>query len=176
MGCITCWRSAARRPHKLSEPPDRYDGPGPNTDTFDPKQHLWDGRSWWTSDVRWWWDGARWQSRDTPSPPPPAAERKPKPPGYRRDFWLGFFGAIVGNIFLVIILNAISSANLGDPTTAIVVAAPWVLNIGALVVFAIVRSRVAVGMLLAYGIALGLALVAGLFLLVLCFGGGGGVP
>jgi hypothetical protein len=160
----------------LSDPPERYDGPGPNADNFDPKRHLWDGRNWWTSDLLWWWDGARWQSRDTPSPPPPTAEgKKPRPPGYRRDFWLGFFGTIAVNVILLIALTNIASANYA-PVGSIVNLVPWVVNIGALVVFAIVRPRVAIGMLLAYGIALGVALVAGLFLLVLCFGGGSGVP
>src|SRR5256885_3369244 len=47
---------------------------------------------------------------------------------------------------------------------------PWILNIGGLIVFAIVRRRVAIGMLIAYATALALALLAGIFLLVLCFG------
>jgi hypothetical protein len=46
---------------------------------------------------------------------------------------------------------------------------PWVLNIGGLIVFAIVRSRVAKGMLVAYAVALGVALLAGIFLLAVCF-------
>ena len=81
--------------------------------------------------------------------------KKPRPPGYWRDFWLGFLGVIVGNILL---------------------AAPWVLNLAALIIAAIVRVPILLGMLLAYGIAFGLAILAGIFLLVLCYSGGGGVP
>lgn len=57
--------------------------------------------------------------------------------------------------------------------------APWVINIGALLLFATVWSehrRIALGMLLAYGVALGLALVAGILLAVLCFGGNMPLP
>jgi len=102
--------------------------------------------------------------------------KKRRPPGYWRDFWLGFLGVIVGNILLAIILNSVSSANLGEPVTGIVLAAPWVLNLAALIIAAIFRVPILLGMLLAYGIAFGLAILAGIFLLVLCYSGGGGVP
>ena len=111
-----------------------------------------------------------------PSPSPPATERKPRPPGYWRDFWLGFGGVVLANIVLAQILGAVSSANLGGAATAIILAAPWVLNLVAVIAFAIVRPRVALGMLLAYGIAFGCALLVGIFLAVVCFGGGRGVP
>jgi len=151
--------------------------PGPASDDFDPKQHIWDGRNWWTADRQQWWDGTRWQGKDSPlttmaMPEPPPAH-KVRRPGYWRDFWLGFVGVIVGNILLAIILNVIANANLGDAVTAPIVAAPWVINIGAIILLAIVRPPAALGMLLAYGIAFGLALLVGIFLAVLCFGGGG---
>jgi amino acid transporter len=130
-------------------------------------------------DRLFWWDGSRWQPQSaphvsglTPSIGPPA-QRAPRPPGYWRDFWLGFAGVILANIVLVQILGAVSSANLGGAATPIVVAAPWVLNLVAVVAFAIVRPRVALGMLLAYGIAFGCALLAGIVLAVVCFGGRG---
>lgn len=45
-------------------------GPGPGSDEFDPKQHIWDGTNWWTMDRQFWWDGTRWWPRDTPQPSP----------------------------------------------------------------------------------------------------------
>jgi len=158
------------------EPPS---GPGPGSDDFDPKHHVWDGREWWTADHKFWWDGTRWQPQDAPRPetsPIAPVGKKRRPPGYWRDFWLGFLGVIVGNILLAIILNSVSSANVGEPVTGIVLAAPWVLNLAALIIAAIVRVPILLGMLLAYGIAFGLAILAGIFLLVLCYSGGGGVP
>ena len=59
---------------------------------------------------------------------------------------------------------------------ALIGGAPWVINFVAVVLLAIVRPRIAIGMLLAYGVALGLALIGGIFLAVICFSGGGGVP
>lgn len=151
----------------MSDEPPASPRPGPASDDFDPKSHIWDGRQWWTLDRQFWWDGARWQPQDI-SRPWEALEpgALPKPKGYRRDFWLGFFGTIVGNVLLLIFAT---SGMLGSGLNV----APWILNFGALVLFAIIRPRVALGMLLAYGIALGLALLAGIFLAVVCFGGVG---
>ena len=135
-------------------------------------------------DRLFWWDGAQWQPQDAPHISGlasglvvPPAKGKVRPPGYWRDFWLGFAGTVAGNIVLAIV----SQAALGSNPSAfgsVASLAPWVLNILALVVFAIVRPRVAIGMLVAYATGLALALLAGIFLLVLCFGmaRGGGVP
>lgn len=125
-------------------------------------------------DRLFWWDGAQWQSYDAPhvsglSPglvAPPAAG-KVRPPGYWRDFWLGFIGVVAGNVVLLIVINATAAG--GSPGT-VASLAPWILNIGALILFAIIRPRVALGMLTAYGVAFALVLCAGIFLLVLCFG------
>lgn len=105
------------------------------------------------------------------------AQRKPRPPGYWRDFWLGFFGVIAANFVVFQIVGAISAANLGAVATVVILVAPWVLNLAALITFAIIRPRVALGMLLAYGIALGCALLVGIVIYVICFGSGSrGVP
>jgi hypothetical protein len=162
----------------LSERPTRYEGPGPNDDAFDPKQHHWDGIQWWTADYGYWWDGTRWrlrgeQAQQAEQAPP---VRKPRPPGYWRDFWLGFVGVIVFNVLFFIVYSQVIAGVAGAPGSLLNLA-PWILNIGGIIVFAIIRPPVALGMLLAYGIAFALALLAGIFLLVLCFGmSGGGVP
>jgi len=84
-------------------------------------------------------------------------------------------GVIAGNIALVILIGALGGAVYGQAGSLLALM-PWVLNFGALVLFAIIRPPVALGMLLAYGIALGLALLAGIFIAIICFGGRGGVP
>jgi hypothetical protein len=91
------------------------------------------------------------------------------------QFWLGFFGAIVGNVVLVTLVVTMASEGNGQLGTFIV-GAPWVLNFGAIVLFAIVRPRIALGMLFAYGIAFGLALLGGIFIFITCATGGGGIP
>jgi hypothetical protein len=155
-----------------------HQGPGPNADDFDPKQHLWDGELWWTADRQYWWGGSTWQSVDKPYQAPDFVGSLPKTrrrPGWWRDFWLGFVGVIAGNIALVILIGALGGAAYGQAGSLLALM-PWVLNFGALVLFAVIRPPVALGMLLAYGIALGLVLLAGIFLAIVCFGGGGGVP
>jgi len=100
-----------------------------------------------------------------------------RPPGYWRDFWLGLLGTVVVNIVLFIALVNVSGAyGTPDWLMNLVNLGPWVINIGGLILFAFIRPRVAIGMLVAYGIALGLALLAGVVLFVLCFSGGAGVP
>ena len=134
-------------------------------------------------DRLFWWDGAAWQPHDAPhvsglaaSLAVPPAERKVRPPGYWRDFWLGFAGVVAGNIVLFIVITA-TTPPLGSPGP-VASLTPWILNLGALILFAIIRPRVAIGILAAYGAAFALVLCAGIFLLVLCFGmtGGRGVP
>jgi hypothetical protein len=95
--------------------------------------------------------------------------------------WIGFFGAIVGNVLLLILLPAVGNAlfNLvGDAAFTIQGLAPWILNIGALIAFAVRPRgrRIALGMLLAYGVALALGLVGAIIIAVICFGGSQGVP
>ncbi|HET7420065.1 MAG TPA: hypothetical protein VFL27_06760 [Candidatus Dormibacteraeota bacterium] len=161
----------------MSETPERYEGPGPNSDAFDPKQHHWDGIQWWTADNSHWWDGTRWLARgETPehAAPAPAAPRKPRPPGYWRDFWLGFAGVVAVDVILFIVIVSTTPPT-GNPN-AVASLAPWVLNIGALILFAIIRPRVAIGMLAAYGVAFGLVLLGGCLLAVICFGGAAHLP
>lgn len=216
--------------------------PGPGSDDFDPKAHVWDRTRWWTLDRRYWWDGERWQQRSEVAPPGPGpqipvaqpevpaevqrlepgpgqpgwypashvlhlgewwtrdgyywwngttwADRnapgappapaplltKVRPPGYWRDFWLGFAGVIVVNILILQVGSALNQAAYDGGWSTELNLIPWVVNIGGLILFAVIRPRVAIGMLVAYGVGFSLALLAGIFLLVLCFGGGGGVP
>lgn len=165
----------------MSEPPNVYEGPGPNSDAFDPKRHFWDGLEWWTMDRLFWWDGMRWQPQGAPhvsglapSLGAPVAQRKPRPPGYWRDFWLGFVGVVAGNVVLLIVVGSITSSSSSFGTVASLL--PWILNIGVLILFAVIRPRVALGMLLAYGIAFALVLCAGIVLYVICFSASSGVP
>lgn len=62
----------------------------------------------------------------------------------------------------------------------IALALPWLVNIGVLIFFAIKRPPVLFGMLTAYGIAFGVALLAGIVFLAFCFillaSGSGSVP
>lgn len=104
--------------------------------------------------------------------PLPKTSRRP---GWWRDFWLGFVGTIAGNIALVILIANLVGA-IGGNTGSVLALMPWLFNFGALVVFAIIRPPVALGMLLAYGIAFGLVLLAGILLAILCFGGAVRVP
>ena len=95
--------------------------------------------------------------------------------------WIGFFGAIAGNVLLLILLSAAGSALfslIGDAAFTIQGLAPWILNIGALIAFTVWPRgrRIALGMLLAYGVALALGLVGAIIVAVICFGGGSSVP
>ena len=132
-------------------------------------------------DRLFWWDGAQWQAHDAhhvsglaPGLVAPPAEPMVRPPGYWRDFWLGFAGVVAGNIVLFIVITA-TTPPLGSPGP-VASLSPWILNLGALILFAIIRPRVAIGMLAAYGAAFGLVLLAGCLLAVLCFGGAVRVP
>jgi hypothetical protein len=109
-------------------------------------------------------------------PAPGPSERRGRPPGWWRDFWLGFFGIIALNVVLGFVLSSIAGANLGDATVGIVTTAPWVVNLVAIVVLGIVRLPALFGALTAYAVAFGLVILAGILLAVVCFSGGGGVP
>ena len=155
--------------------------PGPGSDDFNRNDHLWFEGEWWTKNRDFWWDGTRWRHRSEPHvgyvpPSLQAPRRKPRPPGWWPNFWLGFFGVIAANIILVIIITNVLGAVTDPGVTQLLLAAPWILNLAALVVFGFVRPAVALGMLLAYGIAFGLVLLAGIFLVAVCFSGRGGVP
>ncbi len=171
-------RSEVDRRHKLSDDPANR--PRPGSDDFDPKQHTWDGREWWTADHKLWWDGTRWQPEDAPRPQPaPGTRQKPRPPGWWRDFWLGLAGTIVGNGLLFVLVSLLLRSD--SPTVQqIALALPWLVNLGLLIFFAIKRVPVALGMVTAYSVAFGLVLVAGIVFLAICFGalgsGQGGIP
>jgi hypothetical protein len=139
----------------LGDEPPR-DPPGPASDEFDPKQHIWDGRDWWTLDRRYWWDGSVWRE----GPRPPEAPRPPfvSTPARRRDFWLGFTGwLLINGLAELVIVNLLSS-------TGAFATLAWgllILNIVVPVVLAIRRSRIALGALTAFGCALAISVVEG---------------
>ena len=118
------------------------------------------------------------------SPPPTEPDRledqRGKPGNSRSilrsgEVWLGFGGAIVGNVVLAVIVVT-SASQVYGVRGSLIAGAPWLLNFGAVILFAIVRPRIAIGMLLAYGVAFALVLLGGIFLAIICFSGGGGIP
>ena len=151
--------------------------PRPGSDDFDPKQHFWDGANWWTADRERWWDGVAWQPKQVPRPSGsvgPAGRERPH--GFWRDFWVGLAGTVVGNGALLLLVSALIQTN-NQTVQPIALALPWLVNIGVLIFFAIKRPPVLFGMLTAYGIALGTAVLAGILLLAFCFAAGsGGIP
>ncbi len=119
---------------------------------------------------RAWMEAAQQAAVETSRTPPPKVQHGP-------GLWIGFFGAIAGNVLLLILLSAVGNSlfNLvGDAAFTIQSLAPWILNIGALIALAVWPRgrRIVLGMLLAYAVALALVLVGAILLAVICFGGG----
>jgi hypothetical protein len=55
------------------------DAPSPGSDDFNPKNHFWDGKTWWSLDRQLRWSGSRWLSRDDPDPPVTTEGEEPLP-------------------------------------------------------------------------------------------------
>jgi len=93
----------------------------------------------------------------------------------RRDFWTGFVGWLIGNGLLFCLyssaLNAVSRQNAigtGPDTLLGIAVLPLVANVGALIYYAFTRSRVALGMLAAFGVTLALGLCGVLLFWATC--------
>lgn len=105
-----------------------------------------------------------------------AAEKK-------RDFWIGVGIFFALNIVLTLCqwgLLAVSpeftitgsdrvSSTLASILYLVFTLAPWVINIGLIVFFALTRSQIALGMLAGFGIALAIVICLGLIFTVWCF-------
>ena len=88
------------------------------------------------------------------------------------DFWLGFFGSIVVNSLIAALGIFASTSNFSSSELVgfLLGALPWVLNIGAIILFLVIkRSRIVLGILFAYAVGFALVLIAGLFIAVVCF-------
>ena len=161
----------------MAEPPLHDLGPGPNSEDFDPKQHIWDGREWWTQDRSHWWDGAQWQPRDAPhvsglaqmagAATDQQAALTPVNPAHRRDFWIGFSLWFVVNTAFVVGVQLFASA-LNPTANGLLLLA----NILVLGVMAFVRSFVALGMVTAFAAAFVLTIFEGCFFTLSDFAGG----
>lgn len=51
----------------MAQPPE-FETPGPGSDDFDPRNHTWDGDTWWTPGRTAWWDGHHWQPSSVQKP------------------------------------------------------------------------------------------------------------
>jgi len=93
-------------------------------------------------------------------------------PFKHRDFWLGFFGSIAVNVLIAAlgIFANVSNSSLSGLAGLLFGVMPWVLNIGAIILFLVLkRSRVVLGILFAYAVGFIIVLVAGFFFAVVCF-------
>jgi hypothetical protein len=89
----------------------------------------------------------------------------------RRDFILGLVGWYAVNGALLVLNLATPRGPDGAPRAVVdtLVALPWVLNVGGLILFGFTRHWVALGMLGAFAALLALLVIAGVFLTVACF-------
>ncbi len=100
----------------------------------------------------------------------------------KRDFWRGFWLWWGLNILLAILSTggtimlsglAYNSSNASSALISILSTlaglVPLVINIGLLIYFALTRSQIALGMLVAFGAALALVIVLGIIFTVACF-------
>ncbi|MBI3241872.1 MAG: hypothetical protein HYZ49_06205 [Chloroflexi bacterium] len=94
------------------------------------------------------------------------ASKKERSSKEETDFLIGFFGMLAVNFPLWIIYIITYTNSLSSFFPALVL----LLNLGALVGFAFTRPKIALGILGAYFVALSIALTAGLFAAVICFG------
>ena len=52
---------AQELPGETAPPANR----GSESNEFNPSEHYWDGKTWWSKDRRWWWDGKAWRAQDS---------------------------------------------------------------------------------------------------------------
>lgn len=108
----------------------------------------------------------------------------------KRDFWLGLVGCVLGNGFLmglgILASWLIMQSEIQNPGTTVIPAQyneiggllftflPWLLNIGAIILFLVLRRpRVVLGILAGYAVGFILSLLAGVVFMVICFMQGG---
>jgi hypothetical protein len=92
------------------------------------------------------------QNEITPKP----TETEKSKPAKNADFWLGFFGAFIGNILLYILIFQILAVRLPvkwiDITATVL---PLLLNIGAIIWFLVhKRPKIVVGILVIFTLGL----------------------
>ncbi|MBE7534640.1 MAG: hypothetical protein HS124_02775 [Anaerolineales bacterium] len=103
----------------------------------------------------------------------------------KRDFWIGVIIFFVLNIVLTLcqwglgfgLLSASSNFAATDSVSSalesilylIFALAPWAINIGLIVYFALTRSQIALGMVAGFGIALAIVICLGVLFTVWCF-------
>ena len=102
------------------------------------------------------------------------------PEEMHKDFWLGFWLWWGMNVVLCLVsfvpylIPAVSQSASGDGSLFSIVAIvlsclPWLINIGVVVFLALTRARMALGMLTAFAVALGIVIVLGVVFSVACF-------
>lgn len=115
-----------------------------------------------------WFRRARDTQEQPPGSKPPegVAAIAAKHPRNPVDLWLGLFGAICGNLLLLLLLRGgWLSPLVGLQAFNGEALAAGLLNIGGLVVCAVTRPRIAVGMLIGDGITLVLGLAVAFFII-----------
>ena len=90
-------------------------------------------------------------------------------PQEKQDFAIGFFGMIVLNICLFVLLRWISQISRTPATWNVVFVPPWIVNIGLLLFFGFYRRRIAQGALAFIGLALTWPVLAGMLFFASCF-------
>ncbi len=97
----------------------------------------------------------------------------------KRDFWIGVVLFFILNVVLALCQFGLGFGLIdtwsGSSDILIGIVAvlfwllPWAVNIGLIVLFALTRSQIALGMLAGFGIILALAIAAGIIFTIWCF-------
>jgi cytosine/uracil/thiamine/allantoin permease len=100
----------------------------------------------------------------------------------KKDFWLGFWLWWGLNILLWVITTAASVGIYSIPSnndttltslqsiaSIVLGVLPLLVNLGLLIYFALTRGQIALGMLVAFGVALALVVLLGIIFTVACF-------
>jgi hypothetical protein len=99
----------------------------------------------------------------------------------KKDFWRGFWGWWLGNGALWIVTAGVTAAILAaygdntslnailDTASIVVNLLPLLINALLLIYFALTRSQIALGMLVAFAVGLGIVVILGIILTVACF-------
>lgn len=100
----------------------------------------------------------------------------------KKDLWRGFWLWWGLNILLWVVSTALAVgasnftysdnelvSSIASVAGLLVGLLPWLINIGFIIFFAFTRSQMALGMLLAFGVALAIVIVLGIVFAVVCF-------